>query len=358
MKKLFLSALFALPFIANAENCSSILELAKIKNIRSEAATDFQNHASNFCKTYQSESSIKSNASFGASYKFLSASMNKGSASYAEVASTYCSSTSSDSAKTSAFQSYIESIDSAAFASYDQCTRIQADGLIIEPNSATVTKLDLNGTAGFTAKAGHGAKAELRVKGNLDIDCKWDRGGKTDIELTNPSTETFTCKRGKTDEPGTVTVTRLDAAQNNVLNIKWPDYDKNGNSAESLSSLRDRVKRLEAQVDEKRVEWGVLAMTADATSLPINDNSNCNGGANTFKGMRSGRYQFLKEFPVVPRVSIGLNVLELPGGITSPATVIDVSILSVDTKGFNYRFVTTCQTLVNSAAANWIAVSE
>jgi hypothetical protein len=358
MRKFLISALLVLPFFANAENCSSILELAKIKNTRSEAATDFQNHASNFCKTYQSETSRTTNTSFGASYKFLAASMNKGSASYDEVASTYCSSTSSESAKTSAFQSYIESIDSAAFASYDQCIRIQAEGLIIEPNSATVTKLDLMGMAGFTAKAGRGARAELKVKGNLDINCKWDRNGKMDIELSNPSTETFSCTRNKTDEPGTVTVTRLDAVQNNVLNIKWPDFDKNGNSIESLTSLRDRVKRLESQVDAKRVDRGVLAMTADATSLPINDNSNCTGGANTFKGTRNGRYQFLKEFTVAPRVTIGLSVLELPGGVTSPSTVIDVGILSVDTKGFNYKFTALCQTIVNSAAANWMAVSE
>ena len=284
--------------------------------------------------------------------------MNKGSASYDEVASTYCSSTDSASAKTSAFQSYIESIDSAAFASYDQCIRFQADGLIINPNSATATKNDLIGTAGFTTQAGDNATARLKVKGNLDISCKWDSNGQMDIKLTNPSTETFTCTRKNTDESGAVTITRLDAVKNNTLNIKWPDYDKNGNSVESLASLRDRVKRLETQVENKRVDWGVLAMTADATSLPLNENSNCTGGANTFKGARNGRYQFPKEFPTAPRVSIGLNVLELPGGALSPSTVMDVSILSVDTRGFNYRFVTTCQTLVNSAAANWIAVSE
>lgn len=358
MRKFLISTLLVLPFFANAENCSSILELAKIKNTRSEAATDFQNHASNFCKTYQSETSRTTNTSFGASYKFLAASMNKGSASYDEVASTYCSSTSSESAKTSAFQSYIESIDSSAFTSYDQCQRLQADGLIINPNSATATKNDLIGTAGFRTKSGENATARVLVKGNLDISCKWDSNGGMEVKLKNPSSDTFTCTRKNTDEPGAVTIIRLDAADNNTLIIKWPDYDKNGNSAESLASLRDRVKRLETQVENKRVDRGVLAMAADATSLPINDNSNCIGGANTFKGTRNGRYQFLKEFTVAPRVTIGLTVLELPGGVTSPSTVIDVGILSVDTKGFNYKFTALCQTIVNSAAANWMAVSE
>ncbi len=87
MKAFLVVAFLLTSGTASADNCANIIELSRLKYAVSTNKSDIEQNASQFCNEYHKSSDQRNSQSFGASYKFLSASYSSGSASEEEVAS-------------------------------------------------------------------------------------------------------------------------------------------------------------------------------------------------------------------------------------------------------------------------------
>ena len=87
----------------------------------------------------------------------------------------------------------------------------------------------------------------------------------------------------------------------------------------------------------------------------LTDSSQCPTTNDAIRGEKNGRVNFPHSFTQIPKVTIGLNSLDI---LQTTGSRINISIKSVDTKGFNYSFITWCITSIYGANANWLAVGK
>src|SRR5437867_4479171 len=76
---------------AFGEDCTSVIALSKIVSTAVADQESVDQHAAKFCSEYSRGVQSSSDSSFGASFKFLSASFGAAGATKEEVASKYCS---------------------------------------------------------------------------------------------------------------------------------------------------------------------------------------------------------------------------------------------------------------------------
>ena len=101
------------------ERCNSVLELSKLRNATLSDESEIIQHANRFCDEYSKSSGKTKSKSLSASYKLLSGSFAKGSASYEEVASRYCSAKKLSEFREDSYKQYVESIAPRAYAAYE-----------------------------------------------------------------------------------------------------------------------------------------------------------------------------------------------------------------------------------------------
>jgi len=106
--------------------------------------------------------------------------------------------------------------------------------------------------------------------------------------------------------------------------------------------------------DLKRVDMqsGTIPMVAEGTRA-LNDGSQCPVGTETLRG-KAGRFEFPKPFESSPTVTAALSLIDVTGDVNR----LSMEILSADKNGFNYKFFTSCKTIVYNATASWLAVAK
>ena len=159
-----------------AQECESIIALSKVINtVVSDSETVYQ-HADNFCNEYRHYQQDVSSSSYGASYKFLSATFGRRNASVHEVASRYCSASNSYEASDHAYKQYTESIAPNAYEAYSTCLEMSDSGLKFNVTLASILPTEFSLSVAYDGgKTEHDTSATVRFSPSSDVSCEWDK---------------------------------------------------------------------------------------------------------------------------------------------------------------------------------------
>lgn len=263
----YLVTLFALlaPTFSAAAECETVIALSKVTNTLVSDKSTVEQHANSYCGEYKKDGGKSASSSFGASYKFLSATMSNADASYESVASRYCSSDAGSAASKDAYRQYVESIAPNAYPAYEECIRFtQQDlGFRLSPSSVLAREFSIV----VSYRSSNGAK-ETRVSytSSEDVKCTWDDvPGKQRVIKTGSSSQ-LQCKRKDQSLEGYVQVANLTGTKES-LTIPWPRYTKDGVQVSLAAELQKEVAEARAQLVSARaaianLQKGFAGLTA------------------------------------------------------------------------------------------------
>jgi hypothetical protein len=232
------------------DNCASVIALSRVVTTVVSDRDSVERHASTFCKEYARAKSSGKAMSASASYKFLSGSFGKSSASHEEVASKYCAASDYKSASSDAFKQYVESIAPNAYASYEQCLRLSQTDLRFSIDLASVLPTEFTLIASFVSREGR-SDASVAVSSSKDVTCRWkaDAVESTDSTRIPTSGSKFpSCERDDQTKRSYVTVVRTDTGRNESLTVPWQPYDESGVPLDTLGRLKARIESAEDQL--------------------------------------------------------------------------------------------------------------
>lgn len=231
-----------------AQECESVIALSKVVATVVSDRDSVEQHAANFCNEYSRSGGKSNSASFGASYKFLSASFGSTSASMEAVASKYCSASNSYAASKDAYKQYIETISPNAYSAYEQCLRMSRQDLKFNVNTASILPHEFSMSASFVSSTGQ-PSAQITYSASKDVTCRWDDTNQKTRILKTGSSAILECERANPSQRSYVTVVRSDVGANqDTLTLPWQAYNKNGHPVDSLAALRSRIISLETQL--------------------------------------------------------------------------------------------------------------
>jgi H-type lectin domain len=341
-----------------AQDCSSVIALSKTVATTVSDQESVEKHASNFCREYARGNTSTTGTSFGASFKFLSASFGQSNASTETVASKYCSASDSSAASKDAFRQYVENISPNAYYAYEQCLKLSRSDLTFNVNVGSILPTQFTMSAAFASRVRGSQSATVLVSSSDGIACTWRGVAGEERTLQSPSTAVLDCRRSSQGTAGFVSLVRSDGTGTEPLTLQWPAYDQQGNKIDTVAALQSRLGQVENKLSNMMSEQGSFSIETSGTR-PLTDTSQCPQGDAAYRGQKNGRVNFAREFPTVPRVMAALSQIDL-GNSGAPLDThrLSLNVTEVDRKGFNYRFVTWCTTAVHSAAASWIALAQ
>ena len=117
------------------------------------------------------------------------------------------------------------------------------------------------------------------------------------------------------------------------------------------SAMEVQIEALKKEAGEVRVQTGRVHITRDA--MPELLQPNCR--SHVERGEKHGRVDFQEPFASTPKVIMALAGIDMFHEAHGRFHVI---VESVGAKGFEYRFVTWCDTRLYWAEAYWIAVAQ
>ena len=100
---------------------------------------------------------------------------------------------------------------------------------------------------------------------------------------------------------------------------------------------------------------GKMAITTDSKKPLYKSMQRFTENDATRIGTQDGRVNFKKSFSSKPEVFVALSYLDSKHNVNLR---INVSVLSVDKKGFSYRMVTWANSFITYAEASWIAIGK
>lgn len=272
MRLLALSMAF-LATSANAQECESVVALSKVVSTVVSDKDSVEQHASNFCNEYAKSSGKSSNSSFGASYKFLSASFGSSSASVEEVASKYCSATNNYSATKDAYKQYIESISPNAYTAYEQCLRMTKQDLRFNVNLASVLPTQFSMSVAFTSSVAGSPTAKLAHSTSDGINCKWDNSIEKSLKIASGSSAILECSRKDQTKRGYVTVVRSDATSSDPLTLPWQAYNKEGVPVDTLAAVNQAISGLQGDITS--ISNALTKLQSRIDAIPAQRLPNC-----------------------------------------------------------------------------------
>lgn len=250
MRILILPVLLALSCSALAQECESVVALSKVVSTVVSDKESVDQHAANFCSEYAKSSGRNSSASFGASYKFLSASLGKSNASHEEVASKYCSASNSSWATKDAYRQYIESISPNAYSAYEQCLRMSTkQDLKFNVNLGSVLPDEFSMSVAFVSQVSGSQTAKLAFSTSSGISCKWNGANDSTLTMTSGTSAILECTRTDQTRRGYVNVVRTDAGSGAPLILPWQEYTKDGVPVDTVLSLRKAIAALQEEMN-------------------------------------------------------------------------------------------------------------
>lgn len=263
---------------AHAQQCETVVALSKVVSTVVSDKDSVDQHASNFCNEYARSSGRSSSSSFGASYKFLSASFGSSSVSIDEVASKYCSASNNYSATRDAYKQYIEAISPNAYSAYEQCLRMTKQDLRFNVNLASVLPTQFSMSVAFTSSVKNSINAKLAYSASDGIKCKWDTSETRSVSMASGSSAILDCSRPDQTKRGYITVVRGDATSSDPLTLPWQAYSKDGVPVDAMASLQKTITGLQGdlasvsnnllQVKNRKLECQVAEAQSAVTRGP------------------------------------------------------------------------------------------
>lgn len=260
--------------IVSANECTKLIALSKVSAKKIENKSMFESHASSFCKEYQRSQRSQSQANYGASYKFLSASMGKSRGNTSEIASRYCSNDSGGTKKDSAYEEYIEHIQVGAYSAYKQCLKFSSKGIKFEIDQNTFDPVEMTIDVLYHTQDRDEFK-NLTFKAKKGINCAWTKGEVNNekpkaVKIESGRKGTLECTRSEAikHKPGYIKISTN--AADSSFSIRWPGYNDKDIPIDLVNDLRVKYQTLIEKNDT------LLASLKD--SVVAFDKENCPGG--------------------------------------------------------------------------------
>lgn len=146
---------------------------------------------------------------------------------------------------------------------------------------------------------------------------------------------------------------------------------------EQIPTLEDKIKAInDTNIDEigelaQKLKSAVGSLDAndlkalDLLNQPVIEQGTISiGGAENLlapngcvadRGIVNGRVNFGKSFTETPSVMVGFTYFDI---YTETPIRLNLKVVSIDSSGFTYTFVTWCDTRVTGANADWIAIGH
>ena len=133
----------------------------------------------------------------------------------------------------------------------------------------------------------------------------------------------------------------------------WDEVIKINNLTHSTNS---ELQQLKATINSnfESINQKILSLEQYKSNYP-NPLQIVESGTVSYDRGNNGRVNFNQTFKTAPIVMIGINNLDIDG---RPNARLNVSVIKIDNRGFDYAFGTWADTIIYSASANWIAVGQ
>lgn len=251
MNRLVGIVLMAIVTESHSENCESVISLSKLSRSTLSDESSVSSHASNFCNEYSRSKGVTNTSSFGASFKFLSLSFGSSSASAEEVASKYCSASSSYATSKDAYKQYIESVAPGAYEAYAQCLDNSKRNVRFHVNEGSILPTEFSMSISFASTSVSINSARITYASSKDVRCWWgeisDKAEKEIVMRTGTTSTVLTCSRDDPSRRSYVIVQRLDEAVT-PMTLPWQPYDTvSEQPVASLSALSKAISDVQAQ---------------------------------------------------------------------------------------------------------------
>lgn len=230
------------------QDCESVIALSKVVTTTVADRASVEQHASNFCNEYEQSRGKSGSSGFEASYKFLSLSQSNTSASKEEIASKYCSASSSNLRSSDAFRQYIEAISPNAYSAYEQCIANQQRDLKYNVNTASVLPKQFTMSASFVSSTGR-PSTHVTYSASEGVSCTWLGGEGRTQKIASGTVAVLECKRTSASTPSYVSLNGSEANQV-PLTLPWQAYDSSGTPIDVLSAIRSQISRLESRLQQ------------------------------------------------------------------------------------------------------------
>lgn len=268
IKHVGLWASFACLMVTHAAraDCTDVIALSRTTTEVVQSQSSIESHAKNFCSEYKKGTSSSKSASYGASYKLLSASMSKSGSSQEEVASKYCSADSSFSSRDDAYKTYSESISPDAYRAYESCIALSKRAIFVnlDPSSMLPTEFSM----AVSYKPDSAVSAKLRYTASKDVKCSWSSSTDKVATLTGASSTLLECSR---DAPGKASYVGLidensGAASN--FNLVWPAYTDTGVPVNLVVNLKRQVEESRERMEAVTTSLNTSVVAFNAERCP------------------------------------------------------------------------------------------
>jgi len=229
-------------------DCTDVIALSKVVSEVVQNRDEFESHAHAFCKAYKKSTSTQKSSSYGASYKFLSASMGKSGASTSEVASQYCSGSSGQYEKNDAYKQYVETISPYAYSAFEKCEKLSKGGIGFEVNPASTHPEEMTISVSYSSKTRTNF-VTMSFASSKDVQCSWngDIDSKSKKLIAN-SGAVLKCSRESRDRRSSVTVFPETSSESH-LTMAWPEYNSDGHPVDKLSVLSNKLNEVLSELD-------------------------------------------------------------------------------------------------------------
>jgi len=252
--------------VVYAQECESVIALSKVVTSAVSDKESVEQHAANFCNEYSRSHGSSSSASYGASYKFLSASFGSSSVSAETVASKYCSASNSYSATKDAYKQYIETISPNAYSAYEQCLKMSKQDLLFNVNVGSILPNQFSMSTSYVSSIAGSTQAVVTYSASNGVSCKWDGSPDKKQTILTGSTVILECTRTDPTKKSFVTLVRNDG-RNEPLTLPWQAYDKDGIPIDSLSALQTKVDSVLSQLGPIKTEIEKLSKKANILAI-------------------------------------------------------------------------------------------
>lgn len=262
-----LSALMSIPALANAGECEQVIALSKEVRDTVKTQSDFDENAEAFCNEYFRSESSRNSRSYGASYKFLSASIGKENASESEIASKFCSAKSGSSKKDSAYKEYVGTIAKEAYGAYQKCKELEGAGLTFDIDTAGIRKTDLSISVAYNPGkyAVANSEAKVSVTASPGFYCRWDGVEGALATVSANSALALQCTRNSPKAEGYIKILAKNIGSANPLTLNWQTYADDGTPIDLAKALTQKLEEATERLDSvvKSLAGAVVPFNSD-----------------------------------------------------------------------------------------------
>ncbi|MGC2164578.1 MAG: hypothetical protein WA632_01035 [Gallionella sp.] len=250
-----LIVLFTTYSAAMGQECESVIALSKVVSSTVADKDSVEQHAANFCNEYSKSSGSSSSTSFGASYKFLSASFGSSNVSAEAVASKYCSASNSSSASKDAYKQYIETISPSAYSAYEQCLKMSKQDLKFSVDVGSILPNQFSISAAYTSSVAGVKSTDVSYSASDGVNCQWD-GSKNRKQTIQTGTQSILeCRRTDQTKKSFVRLV-MSTGTSEPLTLPWQAYNKEGIPVNSIRDFQNTIDALQKDIQalKKKIE--------------------------------------------------------------------------------------------------------